>query len=100
MCIESNRIINKKEDYDFSVFHLNIIHNNNKIKAFDNNILKSQNIYNGYSILSDRNSKSDLERLLKEQYDKEINNYIETIKIIEIDNNKLKLEITKKENEI
>ena len=100
MCIESNRSHNKKEDYDFSVFHLNIIHNNNKIKIFDNNILKSQNIYNDYSILSDRNSKSDSERLLKEQYDKEINNYTETIKIIEIDNNKLKLEITKKENEI
>ena len=100
MCIESNRSQNKKEDFDFSVFHLNIIHNNNKIKTFDKNILKGQNINNDYSILSDRNSVSNSERILKEQYDKEINNYTETIKIIEIDNNKLKLEINKKENEI
>ena len=99
MCIESNRSQNKKKDFDFSVFQLNIIHNNNKIKKFDKNILKSQNIYNDYSILSDINSNSNSERILKEQYDKEINNYTETIKIIEIDNNKLKLEITKKENE-
>ena len=97
MCIKSNKNNNKKENFDFSVFHLNII-NNNTFKKFDKNILKSENIYNDYSILSDRNSESN--RTLKEQYEKEINNYTQTIQLIEIDNNNLQLEITKKEKEI
>ena len=105
MCIKSNRNSNqnnnnKKEQYDFSVFHLDFIHNNNNKKnnSFDEKLLKSETICNDYSILSDRNNESN--RKLKEQYDKEINNYMETIKIIEIDNNNLKLGITQKENEI
>ena len=97
--INSNRIKNKKRNFDFSVFHMDIIDkNNNKEKKFDKNILKSENIYNNYTILSDRNSESS--RILKEKYDKEINNYVETIKIIEIDNNNLKLQITQKDEEI
>ena len=93
----SNNSDNSKKDYDFSVFHLNIINNDNKIKIFDNNKLKSENISNDYSILSGRNESI---RVLKEEYYREINNYNEILKIIELDNNNLKLEINKKENEI
>ena len=97
MCIKSNRNNNKKENYDFSVFQLNIIRNN-KYKKLKKKILKSENIYNDYSILSTR--KSDSNFILKEKYEKEINNYNENIKTIEIDNNNLKLDINKKEKEI
>ena len=101
ICIKSDRNknnINKKEKYDLSVFHLDFIRNKEKNKVFDDKLLKSENICNNYSILSDRSSESN--KKLKEQYDKDINNYVETIKIIEIDNNNLKLGITQKEKEI
>ena len=107
LCIQSNRSNNdtvkknnKKEEYDFSVFHFDLIRNNSNVKnnTFDEKLLKSEKICDDYSILSDRNSESN--KKLKEQYDKEINNYVETIKIIEIDNNNLKLGITEKEKEI
>ena len=95
MCIESNRSKkNENEKYDFSVFSLNIIHKNNKV--FNQNSLRTEN--NNYSIISGRNSESSM--ISKEQYDKEINNFSETIKVFKVNNNALKLEITQKEKEI
>ena len=96
---DNNKEIGKKRNLDFNDLHIDLINKKNEIKKFDKNILKAECIYKNYSILSDRSIELS-NRISKEQYDKDISEYAETIRIIEIDNNNLKLSITQKDKEI
>ena len=95
ICIKSNRNKTKeKPKYDCSVFNLEIKHKNGT-KIFDNKYLKSENIINNYSLLSDRTIKQKIEQ--KENDIKILEN---KYKESEIKFNKLNEEKKELENEL
>ena len=71
ICIKSNRNKSKeKQNFDCSAFNLEI-KRNNKLKIFDNKLLKSENTINNCSLLSERKNIESME-LIIEQKEKDI----------------------------
>ena len=93
--IKSDRNKKKeKQNYDYTVFNLEIKSNNQK-KMFDNKYLKSENTIKNYSLLSDRKMKQKLEQ--KEKDIKILENKCEENEIKYNKINKVKKEL---ENEL